>query len=196
MKREFREKLISALALQMPYSERPKLKPHLNRAAVLAIFGISKTEKLPQILVTQRTEQVDTHKGQMAFPGGMCESHETDEQAALRETEEEVGISPDILEVLGKLPEFATPTGFRIMPVVGLLQTSIEEAHLKLNSSEIAAALWVSTSELKRVYRKELFTVGAVKYPIHVFEVGKYRIWGATGLMIKNMLDRLETLGY
>jgi 8-oxo-dGTP pyrophosphatase MutT (NUDIX family) len=190
---DFRNKLSSALQVEVPYTERPALKPGLKKAAVLALFGVSGQE--PKVLVTKRTEVVETHKGQMAFPGGICEGDETDENAALRESEEEVGIASSEIEILGRLEEFATPTGFRICPVIGVLHQSIEKIQLQLNPDEIADALWISLSELKKVYRRELFSVGAVKYPIHVFQIGEHRIWGATGLMIKNLLDRLDRLG-
>lgn len=190
---DFRSRLLSALQVDLPYTERPALKPGLTRAAVLALFGFSNQDT--KVLVTKRTEIVETHKGQMAFPGGICEAEESDENAALRESEEEVGIPPSQIEVLGRLPEFATPTGFCIVPNVGILRQSIEKVQLQLNRDEIADALWVPLTELKHVYRRELFSVGPVKYPIHVFQIGEYRIWGATGLMIKNLLDRLDHLG-
>ncbi len=189
----FRSKLVSSLQAEVPYTERPALKPGLKRAAVLALFGTSDQE--PQILITKRTEEVETHKGQMAFPGGICETEESDETAALRESHEEVGIAPSQIEILGRLPELATPTGFCIVPIIGILRHSLEEVKLVVNPAEIADAFWVPLKDLKYVYRRELFTVGQVKYPIHVFQIREHRIWGATGLMIKNLLDRMDRLG-
>lgn len=203
MQAAFREKLIAALAQHRPYEERTLLEGGRD-AAVLLLFAASNDSLLdPEILITQRTDSVRSHKGQMAFPGGVSEPEEVAEgvrgqvRTAIRETHEEVGIPPSAVDVLGSLPRLTTISDYRVTPVVGLLRQPFEEFPFQLNREEIAQAFWVKLATLMTpgVYRAEHVRVGEIDYPIHVYQVGKHRIWGATGAMIKNLLDRLHTLG-
>jgi 8-oxo-dGTP pyrophosphatase MutT (NUDIX family) len=177
-----------ALQLDLPYPGWG-LRPLGGRpASVLALFAEN------SLLITRRTETVESHKGQMAFPGGMVEPGEETVAAALRETHEEVGILPTKVRVVGMLPALHTFTGFEMTPVVGLLEGSIEGAELVVNTDEIAEAFWVSLETLRSpgIYRVEQYRVGPLDYPVHVYQVDQYRIWGATAAVIKNILDRLE----
>ena len=75
------------------------------------------------LLYTRRTDKVESHKGQVSFPGGACDEGETTpEQTALREAEEEIGISPKDVKVLGRLANLITITYFRVTPVVGVVK--------------------------------------------------------------------------
>jgi 8-oxo-dGTP pyrophosphatase MutT (NUDIX family) len=191
---EFEQKLKLALALDLPYPERMPLIQG-TPASVLALFG-SKSGGEPELLMTQRTETVEKHKGQMAFPGGMADPGEDHVQTALRETEEELGIQRSNVSVLGQLPGLWTPTGFLITPVVGVLRSDIDETPIHMNAPEIAEAFWIPLSVLHRegTYKKEFIERNGIRYATHVYQVGSYRIWGATGAMIKNLLDRLSAL--
>src|SRR5690606_37959288 len=111
-------------------------------------------EEGPGLLLTRRTEAVNHHKGQIAFPGGSCDpadyaqnDRKAEIEAALRETQEEVGVSPNQVEILGMLPDVVTPSGFEITPVVGWAS----DANLVLhpNPSEIEEIFWVSLSTLR-----------------------------------------------
>ena len=196
------QRVQTALQLQMPYGDRPER--HLSEerrakaipAAVLILIGME--GETPSILYTKRTETVETHKGQIAFPGGHCEEDEmaAPEHAALRETEEEVGVPQNIIQVVGKLPELWTVTGYLIHPIVGFLKVPPREIQIRINQDEISEACWIPIQTLTQegTYRSETIQVGSVHYPIHVYQVGDMRIWGATGSMTKNFLDRLGSL--
>ena len=196
----FEDMLRRAIALDLPYSERPRAL-RARPAAVLALFGGTERPAPAgdlSILLIRRTETLDHHRGQMALPGGMQDhladgTREDPETAALRETEEEVAIPRNEIRVIGSLPALATPTGFEIHPVVGVLARPISEIALQPNASEIAEALWVSLATLRSdgIYRAELFEAGPLRFTNHVFQVGPHRVWGATGAMIRNLLDRL-----
>ncbi|OFZ18271.1 MAG: hypothetical protein A2X94_07490 [Bdellovibrionales bacterium GWB1_55_8] len=194
----FEDKLRTALALDLPYSER-LLHPEGRAAAVLILFGWNRSspQSGPSILLTRRTELVETHKGQIAFPGGVVDPEDADSvAAALRETEEEVGISPASVRVLGELPKLWTVTGFWITPIVGILHPSIGDTTIRISPAEIAEVFWAPLVQLQAsdTYREEQFVIGRSSYPIHVYQLQGHRVWGATGAMLKNLLDRIERL--
>lgn len=191
----FENQLRRALMLELPYPERPPFETG-TPASVLILFGDYKGNR--SVLIIKRAESLGTHQGQVAFPGGILEPEERDVldggmHAAIRETEEEVGIPGSEITVLGQLPGLWTVTGFWVTPFVGVLHRAAEEVPLKLNPTETAAAAWIQLAELRasETYRREFKKFGEVNYPIHVFQVGGFRIWGATGSMIRNLLDRL-----
>jgi 8-oxo-dGTP pyrophosphatase MutT (NUDIX family) len=166
-------------------------------ASVLMLWGFSELQAdHPHLLLTKRSETVDTHQGQMAFPGGVQEpSDDSSVVTALRESAEEVGVDPSKVEVFGALPELLTVTGFRVTPVIGLLKSSIESHSLVINQAEIAESLWVSYFELRSSYRQEWVTYQKALYPTDVFLKEPHRVWGVTGALLKNLLDRFQTLG-
>ena len=200
----FERKIDSALSLEHEYEDRAFdfLKGELRAAAVLVLFGYSEKDTAfePYLLLTRRTESVETHKGQIAFPGGVSDPEDFEDQGAtttaLRETEEEVGIPRSEIRVLGRLPRLPTVTGFDVTPFVGTLKRPVEQVALKPSEGEIAEVFWVPMSVLMHsdTYRREVLTVGGAggaEYPIHVYQVKEHRIWGVTAAIIKNLLDRL-----
>jgi 8-oxo-dGTP pyrophosphatase MutT (NUDIX family) len=205
----FEKVLTSALKMEFPYVDRAPRNLEPTPAAVLLLFGYHPDRRGPSLLYIRRTESVATHKGQMAFPGGLCEAQDEVLQmegeglnlcrfavTALRETEEEVGISRSLVRVLGQMPTLITVTGYLIQPVVGVLKPYLNEISLILDADEIAEAIWIPLETLLHpdTYRRETIAVGDVRYPIDVFQVNHHRIWGATGSMTKNLLDRLLSL--
>ena len=103
------------------YAEIP-VKPttRLKCAAVLIPLAFSGGEW--HVLYTRRTDRVQSHKGQVSFPGGACDDGETTpEQTALRETEEEIGVRREDVTVLGRLSQLITITSYRVTPVVGVI---------------------------------------------------------------------------
>jgi 8-oxo-dGTP pyrophosphatase MutT (NUDIX family) len=143
------------------------------------------------VLLTQRTPHLAAHAGQISFPGGRVESFDGDSiAAALRETEEEVGLPPDYVEVVGRLDTYITGTGFEICPVVGLVRAPYP---LKLDPIEVADAFEVPLSfilepgnrqQQTRELRGQTRTVVVVPYQ------GRY-IWGTTAAMLVNLAEIL-----
>ncbi len=195
---EFAKRLHRALQLDFPHDRSPHLppvlKPGVRVASVLALFDPSID---PALLLTRRTETVKTHKGQIAFPGGMIDPRDLDEvDTALRETEEEIGIPRETVIVVGKMPDLWTATGFRVTPVVGVLKIPRDEIRLRPSAEEIAEVFWAPLNLLlnPETYRSEEMRAGAFKYRTDVYQIGEHRVWGATAAMIKNLLDRLRAL--
>lgn len=143
------------------------------------------------VLLTRRTDTVETHKGQIAFPGGMVDETDRDRvHTAVREAEEELGIPPASVEMLGMLDDLTTPTGFCITPVVGFLS---HLPPLLLSPGEVAEAFTVplaffadpANAEMeRRSFRGEAREVWTYRYGGHV-------IWGATGTIIHRFMDIL-----
>lgn len=146
----------------------------------------------PTVLFTQRTERLQDHPGQVSFPGGGRESRDQGPvDTALRETEEEIGLSRRHVEVAGFLRGYLTITGYTVTPVVGLIQPGFL---LTTDPLEVAEVFEVPVEFLlepanRRVETREL---GGQDVGYYVFEYRGHRIWGATAAMLANFLDTLE----
>ena len=166
-------------------------------AAVLLLFAFDRQGQ-PNLLYIQRSNaSEDVHRGQMAFPGGRAKGGENPWETALRETEEEVGIPPGQIQKIGQLPDLLTVTGFLVRPMVAVHGRPLEDIGLKMDQQEIFATTWISLATLLEpaTYTLEMYPVRGKAYPIHVYTVPPYRIWGATGSMTKNLLDRWLAIG-
>ncbi|MBP0466650.1 CoA pyrophosphatase [Roseomonas sp. PWR1] len=116
--------------------DRPSPADDLDRAArtggrvvQAAVLVPIVTHPEPTVLLTLRSARLNSHAGQVSFPGGRMEPGETPEEAALREAEEEVGLDRAIPRIIGRLPEVLTGTGYRVTPVVALLRPPLALRH-------------------------------------------------------------------
>ena len=161
--------------------------PFLTCAAVLIPLICKDGEW--HIVVTQRTQNVEHHKGQISFPGGACEPQDKDLLAtALRETQEEIGVPPEAVEVLGTLDDFSTITHFVVTPFVGILPYPFA---YKPSDHEVEAIIEVPLSFLLdpahlRVEQREH---KGQSLEVLFWEFGAYTIWGATARILKDFLD-------
>lgn len=176
------------------HSLNPDLAPlfvhaKLRDAAVL-IPVVDRGEEAGVIL-TKRTEKLRSHSGQVAFPGGRLDPTDpTPEFAALRETEEEIGLSPDFIEVVGRMPDYVSGSGFRIAPVLSVVKPGFM---LTINEDEVDDAFEVPLSFLmnpanhnreSRVWQqKERF--------FYTMPFGERYIWGVTAGIIRTLYERL-----
>ena len=165
----------------------------LTPAAVL--FPIVSRDGVQTVLLTQRTAHLRDHAGQISFPGGRVEAaDESPLHTALRETEEEIGLPREQVEILGYLPEYRTGTGFRVTPVVALVTPPFE---LVLDPFEVAEAFEVPLSFLldpANHQRHSLHYRGALRH-FFAMPYGDYFIWGATAGMIRSLSERLALHG-
>jgi 8-oxo-dGTP pyrophosphatase MutT (NUDIX family) len=163
--------------------------PKLICAAVLVPLLYKKGEW--HILVTQRTQHVEHHKGQISFPGGACDPEDADLQAtALRETFEEIGVPPGSVKILGALDDFVTITDFVVTPFVGVIPYPFP---YQLNGQEVDVVVEVPLSHLQD---RAHLRVEQLEYQGHLHQVlfwdyGPYTIWGATARILKGLLDLL-----
>lgn len=139
------------------------------------------------VLLTQRTAHLRDHAGQISFPGGRCEEQDASPTAtALREAQEEVGLDPSQVEVLGLLPEYRTGSGFSIMPVVALV---LPPLNLKLDDFEVAEAFETPLSFLLDSANHQRHRVehqGNMR-EYYAMPWEGYYIWGATAGMLVSL---------
>ena len=145
-----------------------------------------------QVLLTQRTSHLADHSGQISFPGGRVEAHDASrEETALRETEEEIGLSRERITVLGRLPVYEIPSGFRITPVVGWVEPPFD---LQLDAFEVASAFEVPLTHFvdpARYQRREYRFRGRHRHYMAIPFEGRY-IWGATAGMLYSLARTLS----
>jgi 8-oxo-dGTP pyrophosphatase MutT (NUDIX family) len=158
-------------------ASRQPLKP----AAVLLLV-VNHAE--PAVVFTQRTAHLADHAGQIALPGGRCETDDCDpESTALREAQEEIGLEPGRVQVLGRLPEYRTSTGYAVTPVVGWAEPPlafIPDPHEVAEVFEVPLAFLLDTRNHRyesAFYRGRMRHYWAMPY-------GERFIWGATAGML------------
>jgi 8-oxo-dGTP pyrophosphatase MutT (NUDIX family) len=148
------------------------------------------------VLLTQRTDHLNDHPGQISFPGGRVEASDADAVAtALREAHEEIGLEPFEVEVLGSLPTYTTSTGFIVTPVVGLVQPG---AALRPDPIEVAEVFEVPLAWLMDPANHQRHAVDVAGATREFFSIPwqgsdangaarRYFIWGATAAILRNL---------
>lgn len=158
--------------------DRPELVP----AAVLMLL-INK-DGAPHVLLTKRTSNVATHRGEVSFPGGKCDDDDPDTlHTALRETEEEVGIPARDITVLGEFDHYFSIWGFHVSTFVG----SIPYPYLyKPNLSEIDACIEAPLDLFyhERYYKTEIYRFEDSDVPVFYYHFNGFEIWGLTARIL------------
>ncbi len=145
------------------------------------------------LVYTRRTDIVETHKGQVSFPGGACDPGETTpEQTALREAEEEIGLHPEDVRVLGQLNPMITITSYRVSPVVGIIPWPYT---FKVESDEVARVFTIPLSFLMEKKNRWEFKLPGRRYGLIVYHpFDGELLWGATAIMTDSFLKILELM--
>lgn len=143
------------------------------------------------VLLTRRTGHLRDHAGQVSFPGGRVESGDGDAvETALRETEEEVGLSRDKIEVVGMLDDYVTGTGFLVSPVVAFVAPGFELAPDPFEVDEVFEVPLAFCLDHANYRRERLRYQGRMReyFALHYLD---HYIWGATAGMLANLCGRL-----
>ncbi len=168
-----------------------RAKSALTPAAVLVPL-VDRSEGMT-VLLTQRTDHLNDHAGQISFPGGRVEQSDRDLVAtALRETREEIGLEETFVETVGHLDRYETGTGYLVTPVVGFVAPGFR---LTLDRFEVAEAFEVPLSFILDAGNHQIVDhlIHGVERRFHVFEYGPYYIWGATAGMLMNFYRRMSS---
>ena len=172
---------LNAKARMIPEGIKPK------HAAVLVPIVLRDN---PTVLLTQRHAGLSKHAGQIAFPGGRNDVGETPQQAALREAQEEVGLEPSHVQMLGYLPNYLTVTAYQVTPVVALVQPAFT---LQLQRAEVDEAFEVPLSFLMNLEncKRQAREWHGVARQYYAYQFGDRHIWGATAGMIRSLHEQL-----
>lgn len=144
------------------------------------------------VLLTQRTEHLPDHPGQISFPGGRIDPIDADSTAAaLRETEEEVGIAPGRVELVGRLDDYAVRTGYLVTPVVGIVRPPFD---LRPEPTEVAEIFEVPLSFVldRENHHRGSRQFNGVERRFFVLPFEERYIWGATAAMLVNLSEVLS----
>lgn len=160
--------------------------PQYRRAAVLVALT---REPDPHVLLTVRAPDLPTHQGQISFPGGRLEAGETVVEAALREAEEEVGLSPALVSVLGELDDVYTPVGFHVTPVLARIPAGLSYQP----TAEVAAIIEPRLSELRGlpVVRETRLGPDGTPRTLYRYPWQGHDIWGMTAWVLHELLEEL-----
>jgi len=145
----------------------------------------------PTVLLTQRTAHLNSHAGQISFPGGRVEPDDSShEAAALRETEEEVGLTADRIEIIGWLDHYVVRSGYRVTPVVGFVNPPFE---IHADPFEVADVFEVPLRFIldRKNHETDTRTHDGVERSFYVLPYEDRYIWGATAGMLVNLTDVL-----
>jgi 8-oxo-dGTP pyrophosphatase MutT (NUDIX family) len=189
---------LPGLSVQMGMAPVPRpgtdriLDPTLNcrRAGVLVLFYPFDGELC--LVLTRRTDAVDTHRGQISLPGGSMDPGEDAVSAALREAWEELAVVTGPLEVLGELsPLYIPPSGFCIYPVVAY---AAERPGFVPNAGEVAEVLEVSLTHLldSATRGEEIWPMRGVDVRVPFYRVGHHKVWGATAMVLCELLELIQ----
>lgn len=182
---EVRRRLATPPPRRMPASEA-------RQAAVLVPLYVGAGELWT--LLTRRAETLPQHRGQVAFPGGGRETGEDLWGAALRESEEEIGLAAAAVLRLGELDEVGTPSGFRIVPCVGAIPASFTARPDPGEIEEVFAAPISALANPRTVEDREVLINGQ-RRALRIYHVGRHLVWGVTARIVQNLLLRLGIEG-
>ena len=145
----------------------------------------------PGVILTQRTDTMSRHPGQIAFPGGRIDPGEDVVTAALREAEEEIALPRDEVRVIGEADSYRTVTGFQVTPVIGIIPPDLM---FTPSEAEVASVFEVPLAFLLDEANHVEATLEWQGQDRHYYEImwNERRIWGATAAMIVNLARRLR----
>jgi len=164
---------------------------HYRSAAVLIPVTRLSDDAESHVVLTVRSADLKSHPGQISFPGGTVEAQDKDSVAtALRETQEEIGVHPNNVEVIGRISDIALPSGYRVTPVVGIIDNNL---NYLANPAEVEAIFHAPLSLLldPKAYKRSAVAYQDVERAVLELHYGEYRIWGATAAILYHLASHI-----
>lgn len=186
------ERITLALANEPPHGLLPGdlVEGHDGEHREAAVLVAITDRDVPGLLLTQRREDLRTHAGQVAFPGGRIDEGEDSVSAALREAQEELGLNPALVRLLGEADPYCTVTGYWVTPVVGVVPPDLD---LVPNPAEVADWFEAPLDFVLNPANQRQMTADFQGRTRHYYQIdweGRH-IWGATAAMLVNLTRRI-----
>jgi 8-oxo-dGTP pyrophosphatase MutT (NUDIX family) len=184
---------VAELVTAVPTHNAPLLPPFPDARVSAVLVALVDGDDGPDVLLTRRSMEMRSHRGEISFPGGRLDPGETPVQAALREAHEEVGLDPALPSIVGELGHLSTIVSRSyIVPVVAVLD---HRPAVEPRTMEVDRVLWASLRELTRAgrYRMERWGSPPMDRPLHFFELDDETVWGATAHMLVDLLTTSAT---
>lgn len=174
----------------VPETDRPSLPSFPNARHSAVLIALADGAAGPEVLLTRRSWELRSHRGEISFPGGRTDPGETPVDAALREAHEEVGLDPSAVTIRGELEHLNTVVSRSY--IVPKVATVPEPLTLEAQTMEVDRVLWVPLAEFTRpdTYRSEVWGIGPTDRTLHFFELDDETVWGATAHMLVDLLTR------
>ena len=176
---------------QIPFPEIDLQKKGIP-ASVLILLFLKNNDWY--FFLTKRTETVDHHKGQISLPGGVVNDGESLQNAALRETQEEIGVDPKVIHLIGELSSFyITVSGFELFPFIGWTKS---EPKTSIHDKEVEKIFSVSIKDFmkKQNQKSKKTTLRGIPVNIPYFDLGGEMVWGATSMILAEFKQILEEI--
>ena len=187
------DRIARSLAAEPPHDLLPGdiLEDEEGEPSPAAVLVAITDRPQPGLILTTRRDDLRTHAGQVAFPGGRIDAGETPVQAALREAHEELGLDPAEVEIIGELEDYRTITGYVVTPVLGVIPPDLRLApHEHEVADWFEAPLNYLVDPANRQLETAVFAGRERRY--WLIEWRNKRIWGATAAMLVNLSRRLQ----
>lgn len=181
--------------ISRPLRRAPERSGRVRVGCVLALLYCH--QGVLHLTLTRRRDDLNTHPGQISFPGGRQEEGETPWAAALRETEEEVGVLAADIERLGQLSTlYIPPSDFEVHPFVGWYRPE-KRPSFRPQPSEVAEILEVPLTHLLTpgTRQSEEWRLRGAPVEVPFFSINSYKVWGATAMILSEFLARLAAVG-
>ena len=169
------------------YCPRPLVLPQYTREAAV-LMPLTRAQN-PEVILTLRAQNLSTHGGEVAFPGGRRDPEDSDLiRTALRETQEEVGLAPSLVQVVGPLSEVVSRHGVKVTPYVGFIPDAVE---YQANADEIASVFSVPLDFFANDPRETTHRIDYLGNTWYVpsYHFAGYKIWGLTAIMLVELVN-------
>ncbi len=170
---------------------------HLPLKSAAVLIGLVEPDKNSddkglQVLLTKRASHLKHHPSQVSFPGGKAEPEDESLIAtALRETLEEIGLAHQAINVIGQLPAYETISGYHVTPIVAIIT---KEQHYKIDDNEVAEIFQVPLQHFLSTNNHHIVVASknGRQHNVHFMPYKHYNIWGATAVMLKDLVSHLN----